>query len=143
VYYNNVKEKIQARRLNLINPCGMTFAMSFGWVLFGVPLVAVIVGWVELCSRWRLETHPIRALIAMMMATAPVVLANGALMYVTCVKPIPNSDYTVERLGLLLSAGAVVAAVSSAKCVRRWVPILTGATSLFMFVLYFLMANTM
>ncbi len=73
--------------------------MFVWWIIFGVPLVAILCGWVSLYSRWRLETHHLRALIAMLMTTGPVLLANGALAYVSLVRPFPTRDYTVERWG--------------------------------------------
>jgi hypothetical protein len=115
----------------------MTLAMFIGWIVFGVPLVAILAGWVGLSSSWRIETHHLRALTAMLMTTAPVVLANGALAYVSFVRPFPKSDYTVEGLGLLVSAGGIVMAISSARCTQRWISILTGSISAFMFLLYF------
>lgn len=115
---------------------------NIGWIVFGVPLVAILGGWVVLCSRWRLESNHLRALAAMLMATAPVVLGSCALAYVSFVRPIPRSNYDVERTGLLLSAIAVGTAVSSKWCTQRWISILTGSISIFMFLLYFLMAST-
>jgi hypothetical protein len=120
----------------------MTLAMFIWWILFGVPLVAILVGWVVLCSRWRLETHHLRALTAMVMATAPAVLANCSYVCVDFVRPEPSSDYTLERIGLLVSAVALVTAAPSAKCAQRWISILTGSVSAYMFVLYFLVDIT-
>lgn len=117
--------------------------MAVWWIVFGVPLVAILTGWVGLCSRWRVEAHHFRAITAMTVTTAPVALANGALAYVSFVKSIPSNNYTVEGLGLLLSASAVGAAIFSARCTERWIPILTGSVSAFMLLLNFLMASTL
>ena len=120
----------------------MTDAMSVWLIVLGIPLVAVLFGWMRLCSRWRLETHHLRALTALIMTTAPVALANGAFVYVSLGKPYSSTNYTIERTGLLLSASALATAVSSTRCTERWISILTCSISAFMFALFFLMAST-
>jgi hypothetical protein len=116
--------------------------MDIWWIILGVPLVASVAGRVMLCSRRRLESHHLRAFTAMTMATAPVALAIGAFAYVSFVRPVPSSNYDVERTGLLLSAIAIATAVSSRWCTQHWISILTGTISLYMFVHFFLAAST-
>lgn len=60
----------------------MLFFMDIWWILFGMPLVAMLVGWLVLRIRSRFETNHLRAVAAIQMATSPVALANGALLYV-------------------------------------------------------------
>jgi len=78
----------------------------------------------------------------MVMATAPAVLANYTFVCVNFVRPEPSSDYLLERIGLLVSAIAFVTAAPSTKCTQRWISILTGSVSAYMFVLYFLVGLT-
>jgi hypothetical protein len=96
--------------------------MFVGSLIFGVPLAAILCGWVMLYLRWRREVRRLRALVSMLMTTAPVILGSGALAYVHLVRPFPSRDYTVERGGILLSKGAVVAAWCSLQCSQRWIP---------------------
>lgn len=126
----------------MLTPPEMTLALIIVWIALGLPLVAIVAGWVGLRSRWRFETHHFRALAALLMATAPVALGIGALAYVSFVTPIPPSSFLLERLGLLVSAGGIVAASSSTRCALRWISILTGLISTYMFLFYFLVSST-
>ena len=116
--------------------------MLYWSIFFGVPLAALLGGSVLLCLRWRLESYHFRAVTALLMAAAPVVLGSCALAYVTFVTPIAKSNYTVETTGFLLAAIAIAATAPTRRCIQRWILFSTLSVSVFMFVLFFMMVCT-
>jgi hypothetical protein len=113
-----------------------------GLVVLGIGLLGMLWGWIMLYFRWQLETHHLRALIAMLAATSPVIWGIVALAYVRLVRSMPPFDYTIEAWGLILSIVAVAAAFYSLRCTQRWIPRLTVTISIVMAILWFLMAST-
>lgn len=115
--------------------------MDVWWIIYCMPLTVVLAGWVVLISTWRSESHRSRALLAMLMTTAPAAWAVGTLAYARLVKPLPHFDPTVELLGALLSSGALIAAIRSRRCARRWIPRFTIAMSGVMLLFWLLEAG--
>jgi hypothetical protein len=118
----------------------MPFVVS--WVLFGVPLIAVVVSWVGLCAAWRTEGHKISKVSALILPTAAALLACGALAYVRLGGEIAPFDYRVEFVGLLFSLSGTVVGLIVALRFPRWFSALASSTSFWMLVLFFLAAST-
>jgi len=117
----------------------MRFAVS--WILFGMPLAAVILAWVGLCTHWASEHHRITKVSAISLTTAATLLACSALAYVQFVRPIASRDYRVETWGLLLSfLGTILGFITLRS--PRWFSSLALGASAWMFVLFFLAAST-
>lgn len=111
------------------------------WVLFGVPLAAIVFAWVRLFSKCKNEIN-VWSVIAMLLATSSTVLANGSFAYVELVKPFAARDYTVEVTGLLLSIPAVISGLLWTNASRSLNSLIAAAVSGWMFMLYMLMAAT-
>ncbi|MGA8503464.1 MAG: hypothetical protein WB683_18065 [Candidatus Sulfotelmatobacter sp.] len=118
----------------------MPFALS--WILFGMPLIALIVSWVGLCAAWPTEGHRISKVSALILPTAAALLACGALAYVRSGGKIAPFDYRVEFVGLLFSLSGTVIGLIAALRFPRWFSTLASGTSLWMLVLFFLAAST-
>jgi hypothetical protein len=118
----------------------MPFAVS--WILFGVPLIAVVVSWAGLCAAWRTEGHRISKASALILPTAAALLACGALAYVGLGKKIAPFDYRVEFVGFLLSLSGTVVGLIVALRFPRWFSALASGTSLWMLIVFFLAAST-
>ena len=118
----------------------MPFAVF--WILFGVPLIAVVVSWVGLCTAWPVEGHRISKISALILPTAAAFLACGALAYVQSGGKIATFDYRVEFVGLLFSLSGTVVGLIVAFRFPRWFSALASGASLWMMVLFFFAAST-
>lgn len=108
-------------------------------VIWALPAIGMAAGWWALRSRLRLETHPKRALTAMMMTTVaivPAVVFFAFLLLTINMVALEKVLGTTSKVGLGLSAGAIVAAGFSARCNQTWIPKLTFSISVFMVLLY-------
>jgi hypothetical protein len=105
------------------------------WILFSVPLVAVVLAWVGLHSNWNAEQHRFSKVLANVPATAAPLLACAALWYVQFVRPIPAFDHTVERWGLMISFFGIVSGFIACRF-ATWFSKLSLGVSAWMFVLY-------
>ncbi len=113
-----------------------------GEFIYGSLFLVTLWGWVHLARRWSKELQHARALAAMAGSSLPVFLAIATLAYVDFVRPRPSTDYTVERVGLALSAVAIATATRSLKCTEGWIPKLTLTVSIAIFTLYLLAGMT-
>jgi len=115
---------------------------AVSWALFGVPLIAVIVSWIGLCTAWHTEDHKFSRVSGLILSTAAALLACGALAYVQSGGKIAPFDYRVEFVGLLLSLAATVVGLIAAFRFPRWFSALASGASLCMLILFFLAAST-
>jgi uncharacterized membrane protein YidH (DUF202 family) len=74
----------------------MRFAIA--WILFGMPLAAVVFSWIGLCAHWNTEHHRFTRVSGILLPTAAALLACGALAYVQLVRPIASRDTSVPTL---------------------------------------------
>jgi hypothetical protein len=118
----------------------MPFAVS--WILFGMPLIAVVVSWVGPCAAWSTEGHRISKVSALILPITAVLLACGTLAYMQSGGKIGPFDYRVEFVGLLLSLSGTVVGLIVAFRSQRWFSVLASGTSLWILVLFFLAAST-
>jgi hypothetical protein len=118
----------------------MSFAVS--WILFGVPLIGIVISWAGLCVAWSSEGHKLSRVAALILPTAAALLACGALVYVQLGGKIAPFDYRVEFVGLLFSLSGTVVGLIVALRFPRWFSALASGTSLWMLVLFFLAAST-
>jgi len=113
--------------------------MSFGtwWVSFGVPLLAMLIAWIGLVSRWRTVKYlAIRLLVSIAMAfpTAAALLACGGLAYVQRGGIVHDelrflgAVFFVSFAGVLLGAAVVITS-------RRWFSLAALAVSAWMLLL--------
>jgi hypothetical protein len=119
--------------------------MSFGtwWLLFGVPLLTMLIAWVGLVWRWRtIEYRAMRLLvsIAMIFPTAAGLLACGGLAYVQR-GGIVHDALGFYGNGFLVSLIGVLLGVVVAIALRRWFSLAALAVSTWMFLLFALMAS--
>jgi hypothetical protein len=119
--------------------------MSFDiwWILFGVPLLTMLIAWVGLVSRWgTVKYRAIRLLvsIAMVFPTVSALLACGGLAYVEGggrfhdVLSFYGDGFFVSLAGVLLGVAVAVA-------LRRWFSLVALAVSTWMLLLFALMAS--
>lgn len=111
------------------------------WVLFGVPLAAIVFVWVRLVSNCKREIS-VWSIIPMVLATSSTALANGSFAYVEFVKPFAARDYTVEVTGVLLSIPAVISGLLWMNASRSFNSLIATAVSGWMGILWMLMAAT-
>jgi hypothetical protein len=114
---------------------------AIAWILFIVPLAAVVFAWTGLCKNWRAEHHRFATVSAILFATATPLLACGALGYVQFVRPLPVFDYRVEFWGLRLSFVGTIFGLVTLRF-PRWFSSLALGISSWMLVLFFLAALT-
>jgi uncharacterized membrane protein YidH (DUF202 family) len=117
----------------------MRFAIA--WILFGMPLAAVVFSWIGLCAHWNTEHHRFTRVSGILLPTAAALLACGALAYVQLVRPIASRDYRVEGWGLVLSFLGSILGFATLRF-PRWFSSLALGASAWMFVLFFLAAST-
>jgi hypothetical protein len=117
----------------------MRFAVA--WILFIVPLAAVVFAWIGLCKHWSAEHHRFSKVSAIALATAAPLLACCALAYVQFVRPLPAFDYRVEAWGLLISFLGTLLGLVTLRF-HRWFSSLALGVSAWMLVLFFLMGST-
>jgi hypothetical protein len=119
--------------------------MSFEtwWLLFGVPLLTMLIAWIGLVSRWRtIKYRAMRLLvsIAMIFPTAAALLACGGLAYVQR-GGIVHDALGFYGNGFLVSLTGVLLGVAVAIALRRWFSLAALAVSTWMFLLFALMAS--
>ena len=112
------------------------------WVLFAVPAVVVAVCWYKLAVGWQSESHTAAGVACLMFVSSAVLLAFAALSWTQFVRPIPQSNYSVERYGLLLSVCAIVAGFTIRQKHRQRYFGLALAAAAWTFMLFFLAAST-
>jgi hypothetical protein len=111
------------------------------WILFIVPLAAVVFAWIGLGRNWSAEHHRYAKVSAILLATATSLLACGALGYVQFIRPLPAFDYRVEFWGLVLSFSGTIVGLVTLRF-PRWFSSLALGISSWMLVLFFLAAST-
>ena len=116
--------------------------MIFWQIVFGAVLAGLLCGWVVLFLRWGSEARHLRALLAILITTMPVLLANAIYAQFRIVMPSSPGDYSAERWRFLLSAAAAVAAFRSVECTQNWIVRLTLPISLLMLAFYALAGMT-
>jgi hypothetical protein len=111
------------------------------WILFGIPLAAVVFLWVRLWSNWKRDVS-VWSLIPMLLTTSSIALACGSLAYAQFVRPFPPHDYTIEKVGLLLSVAAILTGFLWLRGERGFNSVLASAISGWMFILWLLMVSS-
>ena len=117
--------------------------MSFEtwWVLFGVPLLTMLIAWIGLVSRWRTVKYPAMRLlvsIAMIFPTADGLLACGGLAYVQR-GGIVHDTLRFYGDGFFVSLAGVLLGVGVAIALRRWFSLAALAVSTWMFLVFAIM----
>ena len=118
--------------------------MSFvvWWVLFGMPLIAVVTAWLGLFASWTAEPQSFLMASGIAFPTASTLLACGALAYVQLGGRFGFRDYRIEAWGLLLALVGVAMGLAVALLFQRWFSALAMGASVWMSALFFLMAST-
>ncbi|MGB0010072.1 MAG: hypothetical protein WBQ03_00610 [Candidatus Sulfotelmatobacter sp.] len=118
--------------------------MSFTvwWILFGVPLIAVVAAWVGLSSKWKTNPQTLLMALGVLFPTASTSLACCALAYVQLGGKVGVHDYRVEAWGLLTALSGAGMGLVVTLLFRRWFSALALAVSIWMSALFFLMAST-
>jgi len=118
--------------------------MSFAvwWILFGMPLIAVVAAWLGLFANWRTEAQTFLMASGIVFPTVSTLLACGALMYVQFGGTVGSRDYRIEAWGLLLALAGGAMGLTVSLLFRRWFSILALGVSVWMSALFFLMAAT-
>jgi len=115
------------------------------WVLFGMPLLAMLIAWIGLLSRWRTFSHwAVRLLvaIAMFFPTTAAVLACGGLAYVQRGGTVRDALgfygdlFFVSFVGVLLGIAVAIA-------LRRWFSLAALAVSAWFLLLSGLMVSAL
>ena len=119
-------------------------AMSFAvwWILFGVPVIAVVTAWLGLFANWRTEPQTFLMASGVLFPTASTLLACGALAYVQLGGRFGLGDYRVEAWGLLLALLGGAMGVAATLLFRRWFSALALGASIWMSALFLLMASS-
>jgi hypothetical protein len=118
--------------------------MSFAvwWILFGVPLIAVVAAWLGLFANWRTEPQTFLMASGIVFPTASALLACGALAYVQLGGRFGFRDYRVEAWGLLLALVGGAMGLATTLLFRRWFSVLALGVSVWMSALFLLMASS-
>jgi hypothetical protein len=110
------------------------------WLLFGIPLAAVVFAWIGLCTNWSAEKHRFTKVSAILLPMAAALLACCVLAYVQFVRPIAAIDYRVGAWGLLLSLLGTTLGLVALRF-PRWFSSLAFGASAWMCVLFLLAAS--
>jgi len=112
------------------------------WILFGMPLIAVVTAWRGLFANWRTEPQTFLTASGIVFPTASTLLACSALAYVQLGGRFGSRDYRVEAWGLLLALVGAATGLAVTLLFRRWFSALALGVSVWMSALFFLMAST-
>jgi hypothetical protein len=123
-----------------MGPSSVQFAVA--WILFLIPLAAVVFAWIGLCWHWNTECHRAVKVAAVLLPTLAALLACGGLAYVELVGSIESRNYSVEEWGSLLSLLGTILGLIVALRFRKWFFWLASAASAWMLVPFLLAAST-
>jgi hypothetical protein len=112
-------------------------AMAGFWAVFIVPLIAIILIWINLLTRDRSELRHITVLLAMIFATAsPLYALWGFSFHLHELQARSSRDFGFEVNGWLISLVGLLASVVWLAVTRNWKPGVVLIISLWTFMVW-------